>query len=244
MDPRTRSEELDQGPDGDGVELRSQLVARQLRSAILSGRYAPRERLRQEDIAHEFGISRVPVREALRQLESEGLVTLAPHAGARVSWLDVRELDEVYEIRGALEPMLIARSAVGLSDAQLAHLRELVDELEFNAERPGPWMDLDRKFHLESYAGGDMPRAQGLVEGFWNRTQQYRRAFVLEMTPGQLEVVHLEHRLILDALERRSGEDAASALATHVRRTRQALLLRNDLFAAKPGDEPVEDEDS
>lgn len=221
--------------DENVVELRSQLVARRLREAIVGGQYAPGDRLRQEEIAGEMGISRVPVREALRQLETEGLVILAPHAGARVAQLDAAELDELYAIRIALEPMLIAESAVRLDSEQLEDLRALVLEIEASVETPECWLDLDRRFHIDSFAGAEMPQARELVEGFWNRTQHYRRAHVLGLSPGDLEVVHLEHRLILDALERGNGEDAGAALRTHLRRTREALHRRAGLFDEREG---------
>jgi DNA-binding GntR family transcriptional regulator len=226
-----QSEPIDPHPaDENVVELRSQLVARRLREAIVGGRYAPGERLRQEEIASEMGISRVPVREALRQLETEGLVTLAPHAGATVAQLDPRDLDEIYAIRIALEPMLIAESAPRLAAAQLEHLRELVSEIEGSVDTPERWLDLDRRFHVDSFAAAPMPQAQELAQGFWNRTQHYRRAHVLGMSREDLEVVHLEHRLILDALERGNGEDAGAALRTHLRRTREALHRRAGVF--------------
>jgi DNA-binding GntR family transcriptional regulator len=218
------------GADENVVELRSQLVSRRLRDAIVGGRYAPGERLRQEEIASEMGISRVPVREALRQLETEGLVTLAPHAGATVAQLDPHELDEIYAIRIALEPMLIAESAARLDADQIGHLRGLVAEIEASVETPEHWLDLDRRFHVASFAAAPMPQARELAEGFWNRTQHYRRAHVLGMTREDLGVVHLEHRLILDALERRNGEDAGAALRTHLRRTREALHRRSGVF--------------
>jgi DNA-binding GntR family transcriptional regulator len=220
------------------VELRSQLVARRLREAIVGGRYSPGERLRQEEIAGEMGISRVPVREALRQLETEGLVTLAPHAGATVAQLDANDLDEIYAIRIAVEPMLIAESAPRLDQAQLEHLRDLVLAIEAAADAPERWLELDRRFHVESFAGAPMPQARELVEGFWNRTQHYRRAHVFGMTRDDLDVVQLEHRLILDALRRGNGEDAGAALRTHLRRTREALHQRSGLFGAGEAGEP------
>jgi DNA-binding GntR family transcriptional regulator len=103
-------------------------------------------------------------------------------------------------------------------------------EIEAAVDTPERWLDLDRRFHVDSLAAAPMPQARELAEGFWNRTQHYRRAHVLGMTSEDLEVVHLEHRLILDALERGNGEDAGSALRTHLRRTREALHRRSDVF--------------
>jgi DNA-binding GntR family transcriptional regulator len=207
-------------------ELRGQLVARRIREAILSGRLRPGDRIPQDTLAREFGTSRIPVREALAELESEGLIALVPHAGARVAKFNVPELEEVYRIREAVESMVIAHSAEHLTDEQLAHLRLTIDEIEAASGRPETWLQLDRHFHVATYAGADLPRARALVESFWNRTQHYRRALILALDAKAFEIVHLEHRAILDALERRSGEDAAAALRSHIRRTRKTLLKR------------------
>jgi DNA-binding GntR family transcriptional regulator len=213
-------------------ELRSQLVARRIREAILSGRLRPGDRIPQDTLAREFGTSRIPVREALAELEGEGLIALAPHAGARVAKFNVAELEEVYRIRESVEPMVIAESAEHLTDEQVAELRLMVGEIEASTGRPEDWLQLDRRFHVATYAGADLPRARALVEGFWNRTQHYRRALILALDLKAFEIVHLEHRAILDALERRSGEDAAAALRSHIRRTRKTLLKRAHGFEA------------
>jgi DNA-binding GntR family transcriptional regulator len=85
-------------------------VSAQLREAILNGSLKPGERIRQEAVATQYGTSRIPVREALRQLASEGLVSLVPDVGARVARLDLNELDEIYKLREQLEPLTIRES--------------------------------------------------------------------------------------------------------------------------------------
>lgn len=210
----------------DPPELRGHLVARRIREAILSGRLRPGDRIPQDTLAREFGTSRIPVREALAELESEGLIALVPHAGARVAKFDLAELEEVYRIRESVEPMLIAESAQHLTDEQLAELRLTVGAIEASTAGPENWLQLDRRFHVATYAGADLPRARTLVESFWNRTQHYRRALILALDAKAFEIVHLEHRAILDALERRSSDDAATALRSHIRRTRKTLKKR------------------
>jgi DNA-binding GntR family transcriptional regulator len=215
---------------GVAPELRSHVVTRLIRDAILSGKLRPGDRIAQEALARELGTSRIPVREALGELESEGLVVLVPHSGARVAHVNLVELEEVYLIREAVEPMLLAESAAHLTDEQLTRLRVIAEEIEGSVGRPENWLQLDRSFHLSSYAGAELPRARSIVQDFWNRTQHYRRTLILALDAGSFDVVHLEHRQILDALEHRNGEDAASALLTHIRRTRQTLLQRSHLF--------------
>jgi DNA-binding GntR family transcriptional regulator len=214
-----------------GYEPMAAVVGRSVRDAILDGRLKPGERIRQEDIARRLGTSRIPVREALRQLETEGLVTLVPHSGARVAVLDFGRFSELYRLREAVEPMVIAESASRLTDEQLAHLRELVLTVEAASEDPLHWLEADRRFHLESYAAAPMPRVLSLVEGFWNQSQQYRRAYLYTVrTETNMEIVDCEHRLILEALERRNPDDAANLQRVHIRRTRTTLSPHSELF--------------
>jgi DNA-binding GntR family transcriptional regulator len=207
------------------------LVVRSVREAILSGRLNPGDRIRQEDFAKRLGTSRIPVREALRQLETEGLVTLVPHSGARVAVMDFAGFDELYRIREEVEPMAIAQSAPRLGDEQIQELRELLAVVESSLETDANrWLEYDRRFHLASYAAAPMPQVLTMIERFWNQSQQYRRAFLGAMRPLNLPVVGAEHLLIMEALARRDGEDAATLQRLHIRRTRTTLVSRPELF--------------
>jgi len=219
-----------QAEDGR-YEPRAARVADWIRAAILYGRLEPGERIRQEWVAQECGTSRIPVREALNRLRDEGLVTLTAHVGARVASLDVAELDEIYLLREHLEPLALRRSISKLKAAQHRRLRRLIDEMEASADTDDPahWVEVDRQFHLTSYAGAQLPRLLDLIDGFWNQSQQYRRAYV--RLRGSFEVAHMEHRLLMEAIERRDTEDAASISRMHIRRTRLALGQHPELFS-------------
>ncbi|MCA9880933.1 MAG: GntR family transcriptional regulator [Thermomicrobiales bacterium] len=222
-------------PERADNEPLSELATRYLRAAILDGRLRPGTRLRQEAIARELGASRIPVREALRTLENEGLVSLTPRSGARVARLDYAEHAELYRIREELEPLALVESTPRLSDEALAHLRELKAQIERSRD-PGVWLVLDRQFHLASYAAAAMPYLLRMIEGFWNTTQQYRRVYysmvAAEWAPDDatLPMTHLDHCLLLDALERRDATDAASIMRSHIRRTRLTLAACQHLF--------------
>jgi len=210
----------------------AKLVADHLRGAILDGSLKPGDRIRQEAIAHELGTSRIPVREALNRLQNEGLVTLKSHAGARVAQMHLAELDEVYRIRERLEPLAIAQSAPGLTGSDFQELSGYIDAMEACAdvEDPSLWVDLDRRFHLASYSGVHMPRLRDMIEGLWNATQQYRRAYT--RLPERFALAHAEHRLILEALERHDAQNAEVLSLLHIRRTRLTLDEHTELFAA------------
>lgn len=198
-------------------------VRERIRADILTTAYLPGERIRQEALARQYGTSRLPVREALRQLASEGLVVLEAHVGARVACVDQRELDEVYQIREHLEPFAIAVSTPLLSIEDFETLTETLDALDRAAadDDVGRWIELDRDFHLRTFAVSGMPRLLTIIEGLWNSTQQYRRLYGL--LPNRFEVARVEHWLLLDALERRDSEDASRILTMHIRRTRLTL---------------------
>jgi DNA-binding GntR family transcriptional regulator len=204
-------------------------VAAILREEILSGALAPGDRLRQEDIALRFGASRQPVRDALRLLEGDGLVTLVANSGAWVSKLSESECYEAYQVRERLEPLLISQSIPNLTDAQLQRLTELVKQIEKTSDIES-FLRLDREFHLLSYAGAAPGMLREFVERIWNTTQHYRRAFAKLSSAGESAVTHMEHKLILDGILRKDSVAAGQALESHIRRTRVTLAEHKELF--------------
>jgi GntR family transcriptional regulator, rspAB operon transcriptional repressor len=208
----------------------TELVRSALREDIVSGQLRPGERIVQDSVARRFGTSRIPVREALRELASEGLVMLEPDVGARVAKLNAAELIEVYLMREALEPIAVARSAPRISDDAVAELHELVEEIERRAQAGDmhEFLDLDRRFHEITFSMAELPRIQRVIDGLANTTTQYRRIY--SYLPDRLAISHVEHRLLVDAFERRAGEDAAAIHQLHTRRTRVALSQMPDIF--------------
>ena len=215
-------------PSRDGVA--GQRIATALREAILSGGYAPGARIRQEDIAEEFGASRLPVREALRILESDGLVTLVANTGAWVAHLSLEECQELYQIRERIEPLLLSYSLPGLEAKTLDRLGELANDMQAGSDLE-TFLHLDREFHLLSYSGAETTILGDTVQRLWNSTQHYRRAFTLLVGPDGNRAVHYEHQLLVGALRRSDSEEAERVLYGHIRRTRLELLKHPDIFA-------------
>ncbi|MDN5854177.1 MAG: GntR family transcriptional regulator, partial [Actinomycetia bacterium] len=127
-------------------------IAAHLREAILSGEIAPGQRIGQEEVAARFGASRLPVREALRMLEAEGLTEHLPRRGARVPALSQHEVSVVYQMRERMEPLALLESMPHLDAADLEHLEELQRRIEGNAD-VAAFVALAREFHLPSYRG-------------------------------------------------------------------------------------------
>lgn len=214
---------------GSGVS--SQRIAQALREEILSGQIAPGTWLRQDDIAARLGTSRLPVREALRILETEGLAELLPNRGGRVPVLDLDQVNTLYRMRERLEPLTLILSLEHLTDRQVDEMARLQEEIEANTDT-GRFLALDRDFHMASYAACPSEQLLSTTIRLWNSTQHYRRAFMVLTGTDRMSVVNAEHHLILDAVRRRDPEDAERFLAGHIRRTRVELTNHPELFTA------------
>ncbi len=206
-------------------------IADQLRTAILRGEIVPGTWIRQEEVAERLGSSRLPVREALRILDAEGLVEHERHRGARVPMLSAHEVDVLYRMREQLEQLAIAESIPSLTDSDVARLEEIQREIEANDDVVA-FLDLDRRFHLLSYTGCGIEQLTGTVTRLWNSTAHYRRAFVTLGGPGRRWVINAEHRLLLDAIIRRDVVDAERFVAGHIRRTRIELNRHPEIFGS------------
>ena len=204
-------------------------IATHLRDAILRGELRPGDRIRQEDVAERLGASRLPVREALRMLEAEGLTEHEAHKGARVPRLTQHEVEMTYRMRERLEPLALVQSLEHLTDAELALAQEIQSRIEQNDDLDR-FLELDREFHMLTYTGCTLDPLMSMVTRLWNSTQHYRRAFVALSGPGRMWVVNAEHRLILDAVERRDPVDAERYLGGHIRRTRIELAKHPEVF--------------
>lgn len=208
-------------------------IAELLRTAILRGDYPPGARILQEDVAQRFGASRVPVREAFRTLEADGLVTLVANAGAWVSRLSLAECDEVYQTRERVEPLLLRYAMPGIDSAHLDRLDELAVQMQ-HTEDVEEFLRLDREFHLGSYAPAQTTVLGDLVHRLWNTTQHYRRAFTLLLDEHSARVVHDEHHMLVSAIRDGDTEGAESILAGHIRRTRLGLARHPEVFDPRP----------
>lgn len=212
------------------VGAASARIATHLREAILRGELRPGDRIRQEDVAERLGASRLPVREALRILEAEGLTEHETHKGARVPRLSQHEVEMTYRMRERLEPLALVQSIEHLDVAALEAAAATQDQIEANDDLDR-FLELDREFHMLTYTGCTLDPLMSMVTRLWNSTQHYRRAFVALSGPGRMWVVNAEHRLILDAVERRDPVDAERYLSGHIRRTRIELAKHPEVFA-------------
>lgn len=188
----------------------------ELRRRILEGSYAAGLPLRQDALAAEFGISRIPVREALFQLEAEGLVRILPHRGAVVSELSAQEVEEVFELRSLLEPRLLRRSAPRLGPEDFTALRAMLAEYdaELRAGHVGRWGELNTAFHMRLYERADRPRTVALVSTLLRESDRHTR-LQLAYTDGRARAAR-EHGELLALCEAGRFRDACILLRGHI----------------------------
>lgn len=204
-------------------------VAATLRDLILNGEYAPGERVRQGELAERHGASRLPVREALRMLEAEGLVTLVANTGAWVATLSADECHELYLVRERLEPLLLRMNTPLLPAEEIDRLAMLAAQME-STDDVERFLALDREFHLSSLVHAPTTVLGDHVLNLWNRTQHYRRAATRLFSTEGDRSVHHDHHLIVAALRRSDADEAENVLARHIRRSRIELSRHPEVF--------------
>ncbi|KJC47019.1 transcriptional regulator [Bradyrhizobium sp. LTSP849] len=195
-------------------------VREALRRAISAGEIAPGFQLRQDELAERFGTSRIPVREALRQLEAEGFVTFLPNRGAVVSDLSIDEVIELLEIRIALECHALRLAIPAMGDIDLDDARDILrsyDE-EPDAER---WGAFNWRFHKALYAPCNRPRLLAMIEANYGHVGRFTRALVSRATgkdrPQQ------EHYQLLEFCRGGEVEKAVRLLREHIVQTQKTL---------------------
>lgn len=199
------------------------VVADGLRKAIIDGDYRPGDRIKQEEVAARFGVSRSPVREALRELAAEGFLDLERDVGARVRPHDRHELSELYLAREALEPAIIAETCRRISPEQLeeAVRLNLRSEQRAKAGDIKGYIAVDRQMHALLLGASGMSILTDLVHGLWERSHRFRVEYMLL---DRIETSIVEHRLLLDAIAQRDDVGAADIYRLHTRRTRLVLV--------------------
>jgi DNA-binding GntR family transcriptional regulator len=198
-------------------------VLAELRRAIISGELRPGEKVLQAALAERFGVSRVPLREALKILEGEGQVIYRPHRGYFVAELDIDDLREVYRIRDLLESEAVRTAVPQITGKELAALAEALEVVE-QASSTGDLLTMteaNRRFHFGLIEAARMPRLARLVRVLWDATDVYRSLYYSDQ--GHREAVHDEHRAVLAAVRKGDAERAVTLLRAHRERAVAAL---------------------
>jgi DNA-binding GntR family transcriptional regulator len=210
----------------------SAAISDQLRQQILGGEHASGAQLRQDALATAYGVSRIPVREALFQLEAEGLVQIVPHKGAVVSGLSPEEIDDVFELRQILEPRLLTRSIPALTQADFDALAAIQAAFvsAVAARDPSQWGVLNARLHLTMYGRAQLPRTQNIVAGLLQTSERYTRLQLA--SPAAWARAQQEHDALIRLCQAGDADAACRLLRTHIGQVHADLLA---MIPDRPG---------
>lgn len=203
------------------LPTKQQALERFLRDAIARGRLKPGTRLKQQELARQFGVSPTPVREALRRLEGDGLVLYAANRGIRVTQVDYPEVEEIYLMRMALESLAVRYAVPKMTSEDLSGLEQLQERMRRAVARGHlrRLRDLNYDFHIEIYSRAGFRRLLQIIQALWGLSPWD----TLQVIPGRAVWSMREHDAILREL--RGGNDAAAAtlMETHISKSFRAL---------------------
>ncbi len=194
-------------------------VFNRIREDILSGKYKQNEELKETAIGKELGVSRTPVREALRQLEFEGLVNIIPNKGAYVTGITEKDIKDIYVVRSLLEGLCARWAAENISNEQLEELDEIVHLSEFYAKKESfeHVVDLDNKFHEVIYTASKSRILEDTLTDLHHYVERVRK--VTLAVRERAERSNTEHKDILEAIRSRDGKLAEKLANKHIMNT-------------------------
>jgi DNA-binding GntR family transcriptional regulator len=198
------------------------IVRAKLRSAILAGRHEPGERLAITAIARRYGVSAIPVREALRGLEAEGIVQFSPNRGAVVKQLTREELREIFLIRLQLEGLSLREAIPNLVERDFTQLEELLAQIDASVGDANAWLDANQRFHLNISKAARLPRLYYLLTGLWVVSRPYMGVYMARIVNPTK--AGREHVALLQACRRRDIAAAMSILEEHVADTQNIVV--------------------
>lgn len=194
-------------------------VFHSIREDILAGKYKSSEELKENTLASELGVSRTPVREALRQLELEGLVRIIPNRGAFVEGITQKDIKDIYEIRSRLEGLCAGWAAEHITAEQIAALEETGYLTKFHAEKGNyaQCLELDNRFHEILYEACGSKMLKHELSAFHHYVERVRK-ITLSM-PERVLKSNEEHNKIVEALKQHDGRLAEELATSHIRNT-------------------------
>ncbi|MEW6667701.1 MAG: GntR family transcriptional regulator [Thermodesulfobacteriota bacterium] len=204
-------------------QTKNQFIYEALKKAIIGGKYKPMERIVISEIAREFGSSDIPVREALKKLEADGLIHNKPYVGCRVASLNLDELEEIYQVRSELEGLATRLAAKRLNEGELEAMQAQIKEME-QAVAEGHYEQiglLNREFHRRIYSSCGNEFLLKTIFELWDLTSRVQGIFA--MTPERAHQSLTEHARILEALHKRNGRLAEALIVRQKEKTLMAM---------------------
>ncbi len=198
-------------------KTRTQVVVEAIREKILTGAIKAGEPLRQAALAEELNVSRIPIREALLQLEAEGLVEFEAHKGATATKLSSEQVTELFELRALLECELLRLAIPRLTEAELAQSEQLLQQMHDAYQHEassGNWSELNTRFHLSLYRAANRQLTYEIVQNLNSNSDRYIRVHL--MLAGGVKKSEPEHAKLLQLCRKRDADAACQLLRDHI----------------------------
>lgn len=208
----------------DNYKPLREIVFEAIREAIINGDLKQGERLMETQLAEQMGVSRTPVREAIRKLELEGFVVMIPRKGAYVAGLSLKDIVDVFEIRGALEALAGSLAAERMTDDELEELERLLVRIGECAERNDveQFVELDTQFHDILFQASRNARLSQMINNLRDQIQRFRTTSLAY--PGRLKYAFDEHKKIVEALSERDSELVAALAKEHIENAENSFM--------------------
>ena len=208
----------------DSYKPLREVVAETLREAIVNGTLNPGERLMEIQLAEELGVSRTPVREAIRKLELEGFVIMIPRRGTYVADLSIKDINEVFEIRTALDVLAAGLAVERITEDELEQLERLLVEIGklIEGDDIDKIVEVDSQFHDVLYRASRNDRLVGIINNLREQITRFRSISI--QYPGRMKVSIEEHRQLVEAIADRNTELAQQIAREHMENSEQTLL--------------------
>ena len=200
------------------------IVFQTLRKAILTGELSPGERLMETQLGEKLGVSRTPIREAIRKLELEGLVTIVPRKGAQVAQFTEKDIEDVLQVRATLEALAARLATKNMDDRAFLKLQLVIAEYEY-AERERDievMIEKDVEFHETIFNASNNEKLIQLFNGLGEQIHRYRVAYLKNAEEG--DMVRAEHEEILEALKNKDAERAADLSSKHIQTQCESIM--------------------
>jgi DNA-binding GntR family transcriptional regulator len=208
----------------DNYKPLRELVFETMREAIINGQLRPGERMMEIQLAEEMGVSRTPVREAIRKLELEGLVVMIPRKGAYVAGLSLKDIADVFEIRRALEGLAAELAADRITDQELENLERYLVKIseEIECGDLNKVVEIDTDFHTLLYQASRNSKLTQIINNLREQIQRFRTTSL--SLPGRMRVALDEHRKIVEAISSRDGELARKIAQEHIENAENSMM--------------------
>lgn len=199
------------------VEFRSknELVYDLLRTALINGDYQPGQRLVIDQLAIELGVSPIPIREALRQLEADGFITIEPYSGATVTPLSVEFILEVFALLENIEVICSRAACRSMTDAELEQLAAFIQRMDTSVDTPDQWSQENKELHLFVCDCARSSLAKKMMQKVLDHWDRLRLHYLKDVFGGRIRDAQQEHHLILDAFRKRNPDEVERVVRQH-----------------------------